>query len=284
MKDGVAMSSEDSFLSRRIWVAFIILEGIWLTFGLMVTYIGDILVLDSNLSSVLRFIVRGALLLLIVPFILRIPNGRRSFTQYLEDIKLTKYRPLPRNLIITVVSTLLLLSGLVLTGVLYGNFTLDFTFLLPENSPILFVAVNAGLWEEIMWRGIILTLFLKRYSIRTSIAINTVLFALAHLSNILVGQDLIVMLGQLIFVLIATPFIAYVFIKTESLLPGIIIHFSIDALGPIFMNSMIQPGPNLIIGGIYMLAGWFIGNILAFGFLMASIKETTLLDKPNTQL
>lgn len=282
MKEGVGMSSEDSLLSQRIWVAFIILEAIWLTFGLMVTYIGDILVLDSTLSSVLRFIVRGVLLLLIVPFILRIPNGRRSFTQYLEDIKLTKCRPLARNLIITVLSTLLLLSGLALTGVLYGNFTLDFTFLLPENSPILFVAVNAGLWEEIMWRGIILTLFLKRYRIRTSIALNTVLFALAHLSNLLVGQNLIVMLGQLIFVLIATPFIAYVFIKTESLLPGILIHFSIDALGPIFMNSMIQPGPSLIIGGIYMLAGWFIGNILAFGFLKVYMKGNNSLDEPNT--
>jgi membrane protease YdiL (CAAX protease family) len=185
------------------------------------------------------------------------------------------------NLIIAIVSTILLLTGLVLSGVLYGNFTLDFALLLPENSTLLLVAVNAGLWEEMMWRGIILTLFLKRFSVRTSIAFNTVLFALSHLSNLLLGQDMVVMLGQLIFVLIATPFIAYVFIRTKSLLPGILIHFSVDALGPIFMTSMIQPGPSLIVGGIYMLAGWLLGNILAFGFILLFMKNT---DTPSDVL
>jgi membrane protease YdiL (CAAX protease family) len=150
---------------------------------------------------------------------------------------------------------------------------LDFSILLPQNSPFLLVAVNAGIWEEIMWRGIILTMFLRKYSVRTSITLNTVLFAIAHLSNLFVGQNVIVMLGQLIFVLIATPFISYVFVKTESLIPGILIHFAIDALSPVFMNSMIQPGPNLILGGIYMLVGWFIGNILAFAFLKIYLKD-----------
>ncbi|MFX1369516.1 MAG: CPBP family intramembrane glutamic endopeptidase [Promethearchaeota archaeon] len=267
------METEESFLSRRIWVAFIILELIWLALGFAVRYISGFLALDTLLDFALKFVLIGMFLLLFVPFILMIPRGKRTFRQYLDDIRLTQYRPVGRNLIIIIVSTLLLLSGLILTGFLYGNFTLDFTFLLPENSPILFVAINAGIWEEIMWRGIILTLFLKNYSVRTSISVNTVLFALAHLANLFVGQDLLVMLGQLIFVLIATPFIAYVFVKTESLLPGILIHFSIDALGSIFMASMIQPGPNLIIGGIYMLVGWFIGNILAFGFLVTYLKN-----------
>ena len=228
--------------------------------------------LDAISGFIIRFFTRAFLLLFIVPLVLKIPNGQRSFSEYLEDIKLTQYRPLVRNLIIAVVSTFLLLTGLSLAGVLYGNFTLDLALLLPENSPLLLVAVNAGIWEEIMWRGIILTLFLRRFSVRTSIALNTVLFALSHLSNLLVGQDMLVMLGQLIFVLIATPFIAYVFIRTKSLLPGILIHFSVDALGPIFMNSMIQPGPSLIVGGIYMLVGWLFGNVLAFGFIHFFMK------------
>ena len=81
------------------------------------------------------------------------------------------------------------------------------------------------------------------------------------------------MLGQLIFVLIATPFLAYLFIKTDSLIPGILIHYSVDAFGILFYYSMLQPGPNFIIGGIYMLVGWFIGNILAFAFLKLYLKD-----------
>ncbi|MHA2425588.1 MAG: CPBP family intramembrane glutamic endopeptidase [Candidatus Thorarchaeota archaeon] len=268
------MSSEESFLSQRIWIAFIILESCWITLGFLIRYTSDILATDWFLDFVLRFLFRGILLLLVVPLLLKIPNGERSYTEFLGDIKLTRYKPFVRNLIITVVSTLLLLSGLFLTGMLYGNYTVDLGFLLlPENAVYVFGAINAGVWEEIMWRGIILTLFLKRYSVRTSITLNTVLFALSHLQNLLVGRPLVEMLGQLIFVLIATPFIAYVFIKTESLIPGIIIHYAIDTLGHIFMISMIQPGPNLIIGGIYMLVGWFIGNILAFAFLKVYVKE-----------
>ncbi|MFW9850390.1 MAG: lysostaphin resistance A-like protein [Candidatus Thorarchaeota archaeon] len=262
-------------MSQRLWIAIIIVNAIWLTVGLLVSYFSNILILESYIRNLLQFIVRAIELLAVVPFILKVPNGERSYKEYLSDIKLSEYQPLSRNLIIAIISTLLLLSGLTLTGILYGNFVLDFSILLQENSPYLLIALNAGIWEEIMWRGIILTMFLRRYTVRTSIAANTVLFALAHLSNLLVGQDIIIMLGQLIFVLIATPFIAYVFIKTESLLPGIVIHFIIDAVGPIFMMSMIQPGPNLILGGIYMLVGWFVGNVLAFGFLKIYMKNGT---------
>ena len=142
-----------------------------------------------------------------------------------------------------------------------------------EESPFVLIAINAGLWEEIMWRGIVLTLFLKKYSVRISIAINTALFALSHLINLFAGQNILIMIGQLIFVLIATPFLAMIFIKTQSLLPGILIHYSVDAFGILFYASMLQPGPNLIVGGIYMLAGWFLGNILAFGFLMSYLRN-----------
>jgi hypothetical protein len=116
--------------------------------------------------------------------------------------------------------------------------------------------------------------------LRFSFAIDTIFFTLAHLINLFAGRDLLSMLGQLIFVLIATPFLAYIFIRTESLIPGILIHYAIDAFSPLFMYSMIQPGPNLILGGIFMLTGWLVGNILAFIFLMTFFKYQSESDKP----
>lgn len=268
------MEFQESYLSQRIILAIIILGGFdWISL-LLSRYISDYLALDAFTGFALRFGIRGVLFLGIVPFILKIPNGQRTFTEYLSDIRITNYKPATKLVLVTIISVCLLLGGLAIAAIFYGNFTLNLGLIFIEESPFVLIAINAGLWEEIMWRGIVLTLFLKRYSVQMSIAINSVLFALAHLINFFASPDVLMMLGQLIFVLIATPFLAIIFIKTESLLPGILIHYSIDAFGILFFGSMIQPGPNLIIGGIYMLAGWFLGNILAFGFLRMYLKDT----------
>lgn len=241
--------------------------------GLGSWYIIDTFGIETYTGFLFRFIVKTVFLLLLVPFVLMVPRGKRSFDEYTHDIGLRNCRPLVKNIVITVTTTVILLFGLLLAALLYGDFVFDPSIIHPANSPALIVSVNAGLWEEILWRGIILTMLLKRVAIRPAIAINTVLFSIAHLSNLLVGQNPIVMLGQFIFVLIGTPALAYVFIKTESLWPGILIHFSVDAFGPIFYNTMLQVGPNILIGGIFMLMGWFVGNILTFIFLIAYTKE-----------
>ena len=272
-KEELGMETRESFLSQRILLAFIIMEVLNWSSLIISNDICDFLALDLVAGFPIRFGIRAILFLGIVPFILKIPNGQRSFTEYLEDIRITNYKPAERILIVTIGSIFFLLGGLAIAGILYGNFSLDFSIIVSNESPLVLIAINAGLWEEIMWRGIVLTLFLKRYSVRTSIAINTVLFTFSHLINLLSRPDLLLMLGQLIFVLIATPFLAVIFIRTKSLIPGILIHYSVDAFGMLFYASMLQPGPNLIIGGIFMLVGWFVGNILAFGFLRIYLKD-----------
>ena len=270
------MSSEESFLSQRIILAFLVLEACNWSILFLGSYMSDYFLLDVVGSFVFGFATRGAFFLFIVPVFLKIPYGKRTFAEYLSDVKLTQFRPAGRNAIITISMFVILLGSLALAAVFYGNFIFDVSIILSENSPMLLLAVNAGLWEEIMWRGIFLTLLLRKFSIRTSIATNTVLFALSHLINLITGRDIIVMIGQLIFVLIATPLMAYVFIRTESLWTVIVLHYSVDAFSPLFMYSMIQPGPNLIVGGIFMLAGWFIGNILAFAFLKIYLKDNSI--------
>lgn len=32
------MNTEESYLSKRVWIAFIVLEAIWLTLGLLVSF------------------------------------------------------------------------------------------------------------------------------------------------------------------------------------------------------------------------------------------------------
>jgi membrane protease YdiL (CAAX protease family) len=258
------MAIQESFLSRRPIIAILVLEVFNIIIGFGDRFLVDTLGADMVTGFLIRFSIKTVFFLIVVPLFLLVPNGQRTFKEYIHDIGLRNYRPLAKNLIITLVSILLLLFGFLFAAILYGNFVFDLAIIHPDNSPILFVAINAGLWEEIMWRGIILTLLLKRFDTRSAIALDTVFFALAHLMNLVVGQNPVVMLGQLIFVIIGAPFLAYVFIQTKSLWPGILIHFSIDAFGILFYNSLLQIGPNLVSGGIYMLMGWLLGNILAF--------------------
>ncbi len=270
------MEIEESFLSRRLLLAILVLEALNLVAGFGSWHIIDTFGIDTVTGFLFQFMVKALFLLILVPFVLMIPKGKRTFNEYTHDIGIRNYRPLVKNVIITVTTTIILLFGLLLAALLYGDFVFDPSIIHPDNSPIILLSINAGLWEEIMWRGIILTMLLKRFDIRPAIAINTVLFSIAHLANLLGGQNPIVMLGQLIFVLIGTPALAYIFIKTESLWPGILIHFAVDAFGLIFYNSMLQIGPNILIGGIFMLMGWFVGNILAFIFLIIYTKEKDL--------
>ena len=257
------MRLEESYLSERPLHAFVLLEALNWAFFMLERNIKTILDTGFFASFLIRFILRATVLLLIAPKVLKIPNGQRTFKQYIEDIKLRQKKPVWRSLKIATYLAVILLGALFIAATLYGGFQWDLSQLDPSKSPILLVAINAGLWEEIMWRGIIMTLFLKRYSARSAVLINTGLFAISHLINLLSGQSIIVMLGQIVFVLIGTPILAYLFIMTESLLPVILLHFAVDAFSPLFINSMIQPGPDIIKGGIYMLLGWMIGNIVA---------------------
>ncbi len=96
-----------------------------------------------------------------------------------------------------------------------------------------------GIWEEIAFRGVILTLLMKKYSKRKSIIIDGILFGSAHLVNFFRGADLISTLVQMVFATTIGFAFAYMYIKTECLIPGIIAHYLIDAVNPLFLNYFI---------------------------------------------
>ena len=260
--------SERNGLENRIELAIAIVWILNAGLGLSMLLLNTFVPIYNAIGFFFRFALRLGLWTLIVPLLIHLPNGDTDIWPYFESIKLTKIKPAKRNVAIIIVSLLLLFGGFTLGVIVYGDWVFDLSRVLPPESGMLLEAINPGLFEEIIWRGIILTLLLKKYSLRTSIAINTVLFALAHLVNLLAGQPLIVMLGQLVFVLIGTPFLALVFVKTNSLIPGIVIHYSIDAFQGLFIYTLILPGADLVSRGIFMLLGWFVGNILAISALM----------------
>jgi membrane protease YdiL (CAAX protease family) len=82
----------------------------------------------------------------------------------------------------------------------------------------------------VAFRGIILTVFLIKYSEHKSIIFSSVGFALIHLFGMAFGSDPVWALGMAIWAFTIGLFYGYVFVRTRSLLPPMIIHYLGNAI------------------------------------------------------
>lgn len=179
------------------------------------------------------------------PFILRLPMGKRTFRQYLDDIGLTRVRPFFRLVLLALSCYGILALSQVATSFVYRLFeglpvtwsfvrqALDISGDLPPGSPSLLVAIPS-IFEEVVFRGIVLTAFLTRYSVRKSIIFSSLGFGLVHLLNLASGGELVWVVGQAVWAFILGLFYGSVFVRTRSLLPVMIVHY----LGNAFIGSL----------------------------------------------
>jgi membrane protease YdiL (CAAX protease family) len=79
-----------------------------------------------------------------------------------------------------------------------------------------------------------MTVFMSKYSERKSIVFSSLGFGLMHLLNLAVGRELVWVLGQVVWAFTIGLFYGYVFIRTRSLLPSMIVHY----LGNVFIGSL----------------------------------------------
>jgi membrane protease YdiL (CAAX protease family) len=86
----------------------------------------------------------------------------------------------------------------------------------------------------VAFRGIALTVFMSKYSERKSILFSSLGFGLMHALNLLNGADLVWTMGQVVWAIIMGLFYGYVFVRTRSLLPPMIVHY----LSNIFISSL----------------------------------------------
>ena len=183
-------------------------------------------------------------LFVLVPFVLRLPKGKRSFMDYLDDIGLTRTRPLPRLVFLALSCYAILALCQAAGSVVYRlseGLPVTWTFLrqvfdvsgdLPPRSMSLFVSLPS-VFEEVGSRGIVVTLFLSRYSRRKSIVASAVGFAVLHLLNLLSGREVAWVMGQFGWSFCIGVFYGYLFVKTGSLIPPMLVHY----LGNVFIGS-----------------------------------------------
>jgi len=256
------------WISVPVFLAFIllsqVLSGIFV-FGLLK------LPQDAPFSLFTMSSLGHALMLFVfVPFVLRLPKGKTTYREYLDDIRLTKIHPFFRLLLIAVSCYIILMSCQIL-GLFVFRFAegkaitaefirsvLDVTGDLPPKSWGLLISLPS-IFEEVTFRGVLLTFLLATYSIRKSIVFSSFAFAILHIFNIFGGGDPVWVGAMVIWAFIMGLFYGYLFVKTGSLLPGMICHY----LGNLFVYSFagyIQETASIAIQSLY-------GVIFTFGLI-----------------
>jgi membrane protease YdiL (CAAX protease family) len=185
------------------------------------------------------------MLFVIVPFVLRLPKGRRSFGQYLDDIRLSRTQPIIPLLMLALSSWVIMAlsqaTGTIVFRLFEGKpvttdfilYVLDITGDLPPESASLLVSFPS-IFEEVAARGVVLTVFLRKYSARTAIVASALGFGLMHLLSLLNGREPVWVGGQVVWAFILGLMYGHMFTKAGSLLPLMILHY----LGNAFIGSL----------------------------------------------
>jgi membrane protease YdiL (CAAX protease family) len=182
---------------------------------------------------------------ILAPFVLRLPKGKRTFGQYLDDIRLSRMQPFVRLVLLALSCYVILALSQVAASFVYRLFEgqpIDGSFVrqvfdlsgdLPPGSPSLLISIPSS-FEEVAFRGIALTVFLSKYSDRKSIIFASIGFGLVHALNLVMGRELVWVMGQVVWAFTLGLFYGYVFVRTRSLLPSMIVHY----LGNVFIGSL----------------------------------------------
>jgi membrane protease YdiL (CAAX protease family) len=207
---------------------------------------------------------------IVAPFVLGFPGKEHTFGSYLSEIRLTRMSPL-LGLILLGLSCYLIIALSQAAGVLVYRLTeglpVDGRFIrssfvlaneLPPRSPSWMISLPS-IFEEVVWRGVVLAAFLRVYDQPKAILYSALCFGLWHILYLLVDGDPILTVGNVIWAAILGLFYGYVTLRTGSLLPAMIVHY----LGNLFVsaiNAYVQANASISAVAVY-------GIVFTFGIL-----------------
>ena len=236
-------------LYQHPWMAMFVVMLTWIILLLIyiIILVGLFKQTPGGQSTVftIHLLAHLTLLFLIVPFVLRLPDGKRSFKAYLDAIRLSQVHPI-FHLLILALTCYLIQALCQVAGVLVYRISQDlpvtWTFISMEYH--LTKLVPSGTWswlepfpsifEEVVFRGVVLSVFLTRYSKPKSILFSSLGFGAMHLLNLTNDMEPVWVLGQLVWSTILGLFYAVLVLKTNSLWPVMLVHY----LGNLFIYPL----------------------------------------------
>jgi membrane protease YdiL (CAAX protease family) len=212
----------------------------------------------------------GALLVLVVvPLVFGYAGRAGWFGRYLAHMRVSM-GPSPGKTASTATLCLLaLLVILMVSAVAVGDFSPDLGVLIADDQwVILFLALVPAVWEELAFRGVILSNLLPSFSPMRAVLVSSVLFGLFHFSNLVAWDEPV----EVVFgVVMATVFgisWGYMAMMANSVLPAMFLHYTFNALlaPPLFFD----PGASDPLAGPLFLG-------ITLGFPAATILITRVV-------
>ena len=275
-------------------------SNIWIMILLILTIYAAILVGGNLVMAVLGappvaiffviFTLLGLFWFLLVPLVFKIPQKYESLKHFFRDIKFSKVKPLFLTLGLGLITAAITIGCVTLSSTIAtingGDFTVNAKQYFQESGYLIYYSLIPGFWEEVAFRGVILVLLLKVYSRTKAIIIDGLIFGFFHLVNMMVLgvytlETIAPVLFQVLFASALGMFFAYMYVKTNSLLPVIICHYLIDAVITMFIpeavpNSYIFLTIHALIGMGVLPA--ILNSLLVWGVYKMIHKESKLVD------
>lgn len=203
---------------------------------------------SDTLFLLLRFIISMIIYaiysIIFLHFVMHLPDGKQSFSDFLKTVKLMKSGLKIKEILLGLLIGILVVIGSFFTSFIFDGleYSFDFNLILgTPNYPSLgyfnfLHHITPALWEELIFRGIIITLLLKKFSTRKVIIINGVIFGFFHLANLGVGNGILT-LGQVIYTTGFGISLGYLYLKTSNLIPCILAHYANNIISVIMTSA-----------------------------------------------
>ncbi len=271
-------------LSRRQLVFILTLPLFFIMAGLLsiltTRALGSSISMNPILSTLVGFIVGVLVFILFIPLVLKMPYGETTIRQYLKDIGVDRIRPLSRTLLIYFPCFLSIIAAQIVGSLVYNYLFLGWDF--EVFSAQLFdparirswiglgpITAIGSIFEEVVLRGVVLTILLQVYSEQKSIVVSAVAFGYVHIINILNGMtytNFIFVAGQIVWTTIIGLLYGYMFLRTGNLYANMFLHWTANGLSNCFMFlPSVTPEMHVILNIIFNIG--LMSTILSIGWV-----------------
>lgn len=136
----------------------------------------------------------------------------------------------------------------------------------PDIYTFITIVIAAPILEELIFRGIILDGLLKRYSPMKSILISSLIFGIVHMNP-----------WQFIGAMILGSFLGWIYYKTKSIIPSIIMHSVNNLVG--FLSIAILGKENIDTSLVQLAGGAVNATLIIVGSIVIFLGSIYLLQK-----
>jgi len=244
-------------LYEKTWLAIFLVLIIYLLCVLLSNATIDVLKIHSSLMEIIILLLCLILMVGLFKYVLKVPNGKIPLLDFLRSIRLTQANNW-KEVVVYAFGFTIIFSFFQISGSLIFHFLFHEQYFLILNNQTLLSpdTIFVSFFEEIVWRGIVLSILLKKYSENKAIAISALLFGSFHLLNILNPiHSVIWTISQSVWAIGFGYLYGILVVRTNSLIPSLVIHYLVNAFAGVWSSGLDKIDAASVIYGISFF-GW----------------------------